>query len=222
MREVLAYVLANRRTFFLHNVGFALLSLSAYASHAWIPEFYRRVFHWDIRTTGWVYGIVVAVCGSLGITGAGRVADLLQERGRRNAVLFVAVAIGVLWIPFNILLYLAPSASWATLWLVPATLLGAAPFGIAPTAIQQMTPARMRGQASALYLFVLNLIGLGVGPTAVGACTQYVFGRDDAVPYSLAIVTSLACALSATLLGAALKPFLQSLERLREWTDARV
>jgi hypothetical protein len=50
--------------------------------------------------------------------------------------------------------------------------------------------------------------------------TQYAFGRDDAVRYSLVIVTSVACALAAVFLYAALKPFLASLERLRVWNAA--
>jgi len=219
MREVLSYVFANRRTVLLHNVGFGFMSLSAYATFAWVPEFYRRAFQWDIRTTGLVYGVIVLVFGSLGITGAGRLVDRIYARGRENAALFVAVVIAILWIPFNVLLFLSPSATWATLWLVPATLLGAAPFGIAPTAIQQIMPPTMRGQASAVYLFVLALIGLGIGPTAVAIVTQFVFGRDDALGYSLAIVTSSACAVSALLLSQALEPFLRSLERLRVWSD---
>jgi hypothetical protein len=71
-----------------------------------------------------------------------------------------------------------------------------------------------------VYLFSINLIGLGIGPTAVGALTQHVFGRDDAVRYSLVIVTSVACALAAVIISLALKPFLASLERVRVWNDA--
>ena len=219
VKQVFAYILENRRTVLFHNIGFGLLALSAYASSAWIPEFYRRRFHWEIGTIGLVYGSIVAVFGCLGIFGAGRLADYLRSRGRANATLFLSAMIGVVWIPVNCLLYLAPSARWATFWLVPGVLLAAAPFGIAPAAIQQMMPAAMRGQASAVYLFVINIIGLGVGPTAVAACTQYFFGRDDSVQYSLAIVTSLACALAAVLHYAALKPFLGSLERLRVWNE---
>ena len=96
-------------------------------------------------------------------------------------------------------------------------MLAAAPFGIAPAAIQQMMPNPMRGQASAVYLFILNLIGLGLGPTAVAAVTQYVFGRDDAVNYSLAIVACSASLLAAFLLWLGLKPFLKSLDRLHAW-----
>lgn len=221
MRQVFSYILENRRTFLLHNIGFGLLALSSYASGAWVPEFYRRHFHWSIGTLGVVYGSFVAVFGCIGIVSAGRFADYLRQRGRGNATLFVGMLVGIVSLPVNCLLYLAPSATWATIWLIPGCALAAAPFGIAPAAIQQMMPASMRGQASAVYLFSINLIGLGIGPTAVGALTQYAFRSDSAVRYSLVIVTSAACALGAVLLYGALKPFLASLERVRVWNAAR-
>jgi MFS family permease len=220
MRQVFAYIGKNRRVFLLHNIGFGLLALSSYASAAWIPEFYRRHFHWDAGTTGIVYGSIVAVFGCLGIAGAGRIADHLRSRGRANANLLVGAVAGVVLVPLSCLLYLAPSAAWATIWLIPAAAFTAAPFGIAPAAIQQMMPASMRGQASAVYLFSVNIIGLGVGPTAVAFFTQHVFGRDSAVPYSLAIVTSASCALGAMLLYAGLKPFLGSLDGLKRHIES--
>lgn len=212
--QVFSYIFANRGTFLLHNVGFGLLSLASYASAAWVPEFYIRTFHWNIRDIGVAYGSIVMVCGSLGIIGAGRVADYLRARGRANANLYVGMWIGIIWIPIHFLMFLAPSGVWATVWLAPASVLAAAPFGIAPAAIQQMMPPNMRGQASAVYLFVLNLIGLGIGPTAVAWFTQHVFHRDDALKYSMVIVLVTACMLGAALLGLCLKPFLTSLGRL--------
>ena len=211
------YILKNKGTFLCHNVGFGLLSLASYASGAWVPEFFRRVHHWDIPTTGLVYGTLVTIFGSLGIVGAGRIADAVRARGTLQANMLVGVCIALLWIPFHFLLFLAPSSRWAVLWLAPSCIFAAAPFGIAPAAIQQMMPASMRGQASAVYLFILNLIGLGIGPSAVAMCTQYLFRRDDAVNYSLLLVCTAACLAAALLLSIGLRPYLKSLDRLRDW-----
>ena len=219
--ESFAYIFRNRGTFLCHNVGFGLLSLVSYGSAAWVPEYFRRVHHWDIPKIGLVYGTMVMVFGVLGIVGAGRIADAVRARGTLQANMLVGVFIALLWIPVHFLLFLAPNAGWAVVWLAPACIFAAAPFGIAPAAIQQMMPASMRGQASAVYLFILNLIGLGLGPTAVAFCTQYVFQRDDAVNYSLLVVAVTASVLAALLLWTGLKPFLRSLDRLNLWIDER-
>ena len=81
MRQVFTYIFENRRTFLLHHIGFGLLALSSYASAAWLPEFYRRHFHWTIGNVGVIYGSSVAVFGCIGIVSAGRFADYLRKRG---------------------------------------------------------------------------------------------------------------------------------------------
>ncbi|MBT4617286.1 MAG: MFS transporter, partial [Gammaproteobacteria bacterium] len=74
-------------------------------------------------------------------------------------------------------------------------------------AIQQVTPNRMRGLVSAFYLFFLNLIGIGLGPTITALITDYVFNNDQAVGFSLAIMAGCSGLLAALLLGIGLKPF---------------
>jgi MFS family permease len=217
LRQVFSYMTHNWRTVLLHNLGFALLSLSSYAGGSWVPEFLHRHFQWDIATAGMVFGANVILFGCLGITGAGRLADYLRSRGRSNATLLVGSAVAVLLVPVNCLAYLG-TPTLAVIMLAPSITLAAAPFGIAPAAIQEIMPPTMRGQASALYLLIVNLIGLGGGPTAVALCNQYIFKRDDAIQYSLALVSCVACALAAILLYSSLKPFLNSLARLRTWS----
>ena len=46
-------------------------------------------------------------------------------------------------------------------------------------ALQLFTPPAMRAQFSAVYLFVVNLTGIGFGGTAVALITDYVFRNDD-------------------------------------------
>jgi MFS family permease len=220
--EVLLYIRRNAGTFLFHSVGFGFVSLASYASGAWIPEFLGRLHHWTPSKIGLIQGTIVAIFGSLGILTSGRLADWIRARGTREANMKLGIWLALIWIPFQFLLLLASNDTWTIVWLVPTSILAAAPFGIAAAAIQQMMPAPMRGQASALYLFILNLIGLGGGPTAVAMVNQYVFRRDDALNYSLLIVNVAALALGAMLLWLGLKPFLRSLDRLRDWTAANV
>ena len=124
-------------------------------------------------------------------------------------------ALGAL--PMVVLFPLMDTAFWASLLLAPAVFCLSMPFGVAPAAIQEIMPNSMRGQASAIYLFVITLIGLGIGPTAVALVTDYVFGDDMALRYSLLIVTSIAVFSSIVLLSMSLKPYRESVVRLQQW-----
>ena len=84
----------------------------------------------------------------------------------------------------------------------------------------QVMPTPLRGRASALYLAVTGLIGMGIGPTAVAVCTQYLFRRNDAVNYSLLLVCGVALMAVALLLWISSKAFLGSLDCLRVWSAA--
>ena len=107
--------------------------------------------------------------------------------------------------------------SIAAVLMAPTVFFLSMPFGVAPAAIQEIMPNSMRGQASAIYLFVITLIGLGIGPTAVALVTDYVFGDDMALRYSLLIVTSIAVFSSIVLLSMSLKPYRESVVRLQQW-----
>jgi MFS family permease len=220
MSEVVAYLKQNWRTFLCHNVGFAMLSFSSYGSAAWIPTFFVRNHGWSEAKAGQVFGWIVAIAATLGIVAGGRLADWMVERGRREATMRVGLIAALAWLPCGMLYPLAPDGNWAAALLVPSVFLAAAPFGVAAAAIQQMVPGGMRGQASAIYLFVVNLIGLGLGPSAVAAATDFIFKDDHAVRYSLLLVESFAHLAAATLLWAGIKPFLASLDRLKQWNAA--
>jgi MFS family permease len=214
--EVLAYLWKNKVTFLCHNVGFALISFSNYGSSSWVPTFFQRNHGWSAADAGYVYGGIIAIFGTLGIVAGGRLADYMTQRGYRDSSMRVGLYVTLAWLP-TCVYSLVPSGRWAALLLIPAVFLTSAPFGVAATAIQQMMPNPMRGQASAIYLFVVNLIGLGIGPTAVAVTTDYVFGYDDAVRYSLFIVSLLAHVVAAVLLWVGLKPYCTSLDRLSDW-----
>lgn len=220
MSEVIAYIKQNWRTFLCHNVGFALLSFSSYGAAAWVPTFFVRNHGWSEARAGQVFGWIVAIGATLGIVAGGRLADWMAERGRREATMRVGLMAAIAWLPSGLLYPLVSDGNVAAALLIPSVFLAAAPFGVSAAAIQQMMPSGMRGQASAIYLFVVNLIGLGMGPSAVAGMTDFVFKNDQAVRYSLLTVECCAHLAAALLLWAGLNPFLTSLDRLKQWNEA--
>ena len=124
-------------------------------------------------------------------------------------------------IPFTLVYPLLDNANWAAALMAPTVFFLSMPFGVAPAAIQEIMPNSMRGQASAIYLFVVTLFGLGVGPTAVALVTDFVFADDMALRYSLLLVTLAAVLGAVVLLGIGLKPYRASLEHLKDWSLRR-
>jgi MFS family permease len=217
---VRAYLSANRVTFTCLYLGIAMAALNGYGATAWVPTFFIRRHGWSTGDTGLVFGLIYGVCGTLGIVTAGRLADRLHRRGRGDANVGVALFSVAASLPFFVLFPLVSSGQWAAVLLAPASLFGAMPFGLAPAAIQQLTPNAMRAQASALYLFVINLIGLGLGPTIVAALTEDVFGDKNALHLSLSIVAVISLLCSAALLWRGLDHYRRTLRFVIEWSSA--
>jgi len=214
--ELWAHLKLNRRTVLCHNLGFSALAFCSYGTGAWIPTFFIRTFGWTPGEVGLVYGLVAMFAGSGGVIFGGRLADRWMRQGIADASLRVGIWAAVLLVPFSVIYLLMPSGKLAAVFMVPLVFLVAMPFGAAPAAIQEIMPNRLRGQASAIYLFLVNLVGLGLGPTAVALVTDYVFHDDLAVRYSMIIIGSSACAVAALVLTAGLKPYCVSVARLRE------
>ena len=102
--------------------------------------------------------------------------------------------------PFGIAAPLVNDVWLALALMAPFTFLWSLPHGIAPAALQPITPNRMRAQVSALYLLSVNLIGLGIGPTFVALMTDYLYKDPALVGHSLATVAAITAPLSALIL----------------------
>jgi hypothetical protein len=67
--------------------------------------------------------------------------------------------------------------------------------GTSPAALQPIFPNQVRGQVSALYLFLLNLGGLGLGPLMPGYLNDHLFHNGQMIGASLAITIGSAAVL---------------------------
>ncbi len=211
---VVAHLWQNRRTVLCHNLGFAMLAFCSYGTAAWVPSFFIRTFDWQAGQVGIIYGLIVMVFGCLGIVFGGWLTDRWLKQGRTDAALRVGILAASVAI-FSGVYLLANSGTLAAVLMVPAVFALGMPFGAAPAAIVAIVPNQMRGQTAAVYLFIVNLIGLGVGPTAVALVTDYVFANDLALKWSMLIVGSIANIAAIALLKAGLRPYRETVQRLR-------
>lgn len=75
----------------------------------------------------------------------------------------------------------------------------------------------MRGQVSAIYMLVSNMIGIGAGPVIVGLLTDRLFGDEAALKYSLVITCGIAAPLSAVFFRSGYKGLKASIEKSRHF-----
>lgn len=210
--EIVAFLKSHRAAYGFHFAGFSAIVLLAYANLAWVPTYFTRTFGWTAGEVGLRYGLVILIFGTAGVVSGGWLADLLRRRGYRDANLRLVVITSLALLPLGVASTLMPE-SWMALALsAPAAYLWAVPMGVAPAALQPITPNQMRAQISALYLLTITLVGLGVGPLLVALLTDRVFGDPQGIKYSLAIVSAGAAPLAALLLRLGMPAYRRSLE----------
>ena len=214
---VVRYLLANRRTFLCHNLGYAMFALVNFATGAWLPTNLVRTYGWTAARAGLTLGTLTVTVGVLGIVVGGRVADAMLARGRTDAKLRVGILAASANIVFGAAYTLAPTAALSVAALVPYNFFGSFAFGAAVAAVQEITPNRMRAQFGGLFVSTITLVGLGVGPSVVGILTDRVFGADSAVRYSLLVVTTVGLATAVTLLVAGLAPYRRTVAYRAAW-----
>lgn len=221
IRAFLGYARHNRGTVTCLCLGFGLLALSGQGGGAWLPELFIRVHGWDRAWTGQALGLNTVLTGIAGVLFGGWLADRLAARGHADARMRVGFIAALAWLPFGVALPLAPSGTLAFAFLVPSYFAGAMPWGAAAAAVQETVPNRMRGQAAALFLFTINIVGLGLGPYLLPLLTDRVFRDEGRLHLSLLVVTVTAQLLAALVLGAGLRHFRRTLQYRDRWLQAR-
>ena len=99
----------------------------------------------------------------------------LAERGYSDAPMRIILIAACLWLLPACLGPLAPNAQVAVWAAAPIVFFLNAYYGVGIAGLQFITPNRMRAQISALLLFLTNLFGLALGPSAVALLTDFVY-----------------------------------------------
>jgi len=210
--QVVAHLWRRRAIFGPTFLGMGLYAVFGYAANTWYPAFLQRVWGFNVAEAGLMLGTSTLILGVLGAMTSGWVSDRLIARGCTDGHLRVGIVYVTGLFLCGFFGALVP-VRWLSLALISATAFFAFTWlGSCTALVQIATPNRMRGRMSAIYLFFINLISVGCGPTAVAYATDHVFGRDEAVGSSLALVAALSLGLSVICLLRGLSPVRKLLE----------
>jgi len=178
--------LSRKPSFWLISLGASCSSMMGYGLFFWLPSFLVRSYGLTLLDASLFYGAILLLGGIAGIWIGGWAGDRFGQARRKAYVQIPALAF-LLTIPFYLLGILSPTLVLSFFVLLVPTALGLAWLGPVISAIQHLVQPDMRATASAVFLFVNNLIGIGIGTWAIGALSdslQLHYG-DDSLRYAI-------------------------------------
>ncbi len=187
-REALRFLFGLRAYRHLIAAG-SLHSFAGIGAASWNAVFLMRVHGMSVAQAGTRLALLNASFAALGITLWGFAVDRLAARDLRWYQWLPALGTAAA-LPFLLGFLLWPDPALAMLFLAPASLFAGAWVGPGHAMHQGLARPELRATSSALALLIMNLIGLGLGPTAVGFLNELLLPRfgAEAVRYSLLLV----------------------------------
>lgn len=148
-------------------LGAGTQAFVGYGSIAWMPSFLVRTHDMSTGEVGTALGLIIGIFGGAGTLLSGMIGDKLGARDMKWYMLVPGYAF-LIAVPTGAAVYLVDGL-WAALiiYMLPVFLVN---LYTGPTfaMTQSLAPLAMRAAASALLLFIINIIGLVFGPTMVG------------------------------------------------------
>lgn len=186
-------LLWSRPSFRHMSLAAGLHAFVGYGVGQWIASFFIRTY--ELTGTGeiatWL-GLISGTAGAAGTFCGGYFADKLGKRDKRWYI-WVPLLATVGAIPFSLVVYLLNNYGVAlSIYLIPV-FLGAMFLGPTLAMTHGIVSLRMRALASAILFFVLNLIGLGLGPLFTGMISDLLEPSlgSESLRYALVIVVLL-------------------------------
>ena len=178
------HFLGSRKSFLHLAMGCALHAFVGYGIAAFLVSFYVRSYqipHDNISQITLPIGFIIGIAGLIGNFGGGYLADRLGLKDKRW-YLWVPAISTLLAIPFAFAAFLVDSLKLSmALYAIPL-MLGTMYLGPVIAVAHSLVSPSMRALTSAILFFILNLIGLGLGPTLLGMTSDLLkpqFGSES-------------------------------------------
>jgi len=178
------------KSFRWFTLAAGLTAFTSYGIGNFMPSFMIRSHGLDSMQVGIALAITAGLGGAIGTFMGGMFADKLGQRDMRW-YLWISAIPALLAVPFLLLGIFSDNTPIMLCLMFCYTLLGA--FYLGPTIAISHTLVKpsMRAMASAVLFFILNLIGLGLGPLCVGLLSDALASSQgvDSLRYAIAIVS---------------------------------
>jgi predicted MFS family arabinose efflux permease len=170
VKETLVY-LWQKKSFRHMSFAAALTAFVGYGFIVWAPAFLIRSYGMSTGEVGTWFGLILGIPGGIGIALGGYLADRFGAKDTRWYLWTTAIAL-VACVPLNYVVYAANTA-FVSLWaMVLPVLLGNFYQATTFSQTQGISSLRMRAVAAGILLFIINIIGLGLGPQLVGVISD--------------------------------------------------
>lgn len=214
VRDVVRYI-AERWKLYGMLIGVTALSgLLAIGTGLWYPTFLIRTYGMTPTEVGLYFGTLMLICGTIGTLAGGWFSGVLMRRGRSDGNLRVMLFATVVKALPLVIGPLMPTATLALAFMAVGTLVGQASQGVILSALQDVTPNRLRGQVTSLALLAVNLIGLGLGSSIIAGITDFGFGDEGALRYAISITGAIMLPIMVFLLATGMKRYREALVAL--------
>jgi MFS family permease len=203
-----AGALATKRSFWLLSLGAACSSIVNYGVMFWLPSFFQRSFKMELAELSIFYGATLLLGGVAGMWLGGWLGDRAGRTAPAGYAIIPASCF-LLAAPLYAFALFAPTLTIAFFLFLLAQALGLAWVGPGLTALQHIVAPNTRTTASASFLFINNLIGIGFGILFLGMMSDMMNAVHGAEALKYSILYSLGFYLVSALLFLFAAPLLR-------------
>jgi MFS family permease len=183
--EAIAQIKALWRTYVPLAAWVTCFYGTAISYGSWMPTIIGRTWHLPPAQIGLFFGGCLLICAPIGAWCGGHAIDVLQRRGRSDAAQTVGLWVTLIFIPFGVAAPIVPQVGEMFFALAAQLLLAGAYQPVGASLLAHITPQRLMGKVTAIYLLVFTLLGRGFGPTLVALISDNFYSGDQALGFAL-------------------------------------
>jgi len=170
-------MLSKKRTFWLNTAAAALVAFVGYGISAFQVAYFQRAFEMTLSEAAFQIQVPAGLAASFGIFAAGYLTEKLTPRWKNALVMIPGIGL-VLSVPFYVIAFSSENVPLAVFMLIIGAALHYTYLGAQYTVGQGIADARSRATAIAILLFIVNIIGYGLGPLFVGALSDIMISSQ--------------------------------------------